>query len=303
MLQAAGAEVDAERADGCTALLISAEEGSLDNARTLLEHGADVGHMDMRAMQRLHIACMAGHAELATLLLEASQGQAGEAPAPAPLLLSTYPPLSCPRKFASDTSHPRPAPTRLLCTRIDPGSPTCAHFHPLPPALTQHGADVHALDGSATSALVYSASSGETVATLLQRGADVNRANVEGGSPLILAASMGQGHIFEALLVRPSFAAGRRGPGAQALQSSAAAVAPATASAYLTCRTSATPGAAARCTMPPQMATWLQRSSCCCTARGAPLMTRARPRSILLRKRAVSRRWTCFCRVKETRRW
>ncbi|KAL4997546.1 ankyrin repeat-containing domain protein [Aspergillus recurvatus] len=68
--------------------------------------------------------------------------------------------------------------------------------------LLSHGADVHAVDERARTALHFAAEKGNTLAIdlLLQAGADIHRTNDRGKTPVLVAASKNQYHAVERLL-------------------------------------------------------------------------------------------------------
>ena len=168
-LLAAGADVDAARADGATALLWAAHRDDLELAQRLLAAGADVDAADDHGVTALERA--AENASLAmaeTLLAAGADVNAAQASGLVPLM-----------------------------TAARTGNPAVVR------ALLAHGADVDAaVTETRATALMWAVSEPhpEIVRLLLDAGADPAVSTVKGFTPLMFAARNGDVETARALL-------------------------------------------------------------------------------------------------------
>jgi ankyrin repeat protein len=64
-----GSPIDVRSAEGATPLMNAVQDGDLDRATFLLDHGADPNAIDLRGFAALHRAAESGHKGLVELLL------------------------------------------------------------------------------------------------------------------------------------------------------------------------------------------------------------------------------------------
>ena len=147
----AGADVNAARGDGITALHLAAEQGDIEAVQALIDAGADldagtrIGHYTP-----LHLAARGGHGAVVTLLLEAGAD-----------------PLAATTNSGATALHMAAGAVR---------------GHGAVAALLEHGADPNALEASAgQTPLMFAAAAnrGEATAVLLDGGADPGLATAE----------------------------------------------------------------------------------------------------------------------------
>ena len=168
-LLAAGADVDAARADGATALLWAAHRDDLDLARRLIAAGADVDAADDHGVTALERAAEnASLAMVETLIAAGADVNAAQASGLVPLM-----------------------------TAARTGNPAVVR------ALLAHGADVDAaVTETRATALMWAVSEPhpEIVRLLLAAGADPAASTVKGFTPLMFAARNGDVETARALL-------------------------------------------------------------------------------------------------------
>jgi ankyrin repeat protein len=150
-----GADVNAARKDGVTALMIAASAGDRATVRYLLEKGANVNAKDEYQWTPLFSAAFAGRTDVVRTLLD---------------------------KGANINDVDRVGQTALMVAAVGGHTNTVC-------ALAQSGVDVDAKDKDGRTALMYAADLGhtDTVRALLERGADAAARNAEGATALQLA--------------------------------------------------------------------------------------------------------------------
>ena len=161
-----GADVDAARTNGRTALMLAAQGGHEAVAKVLLQHGADVAAASPFGFTALMFA--AHHEAVAQLLLQ----------------------------HGADVAAARNDGGTALMSAARGGDEAVVQL------LLQHGADVAAADNDGWTALMLAALGGhEAVAQLLlQHGADVKAARDDGATALMLAAENGHEAVAQLLL-------------------------------------------------------------------------------------------------------
>ena len=65
-----GIQIDAKTVFGKTAAFMAAEFGRLEPLKILVQHGADVNELSKRGMSSLMLACVKGHTDIITYLIE-----------------------------------------------------------------------------------------------------------------------------------------------------------------------------------------------------------------------------------------
>ncbi|MEQ2300734.1 hypothetical protein AMECASPLE_028877 [Ameca splendens] len=70
LLDAGGDPNVSDRVQQLTVIHDAAREGFLDSVRVLIDHGADVNHVDQKGNLPLHLAAREGHLEVVKLLQE-----------------------------------------------------------------------------------------------------------------------------------------------------------------------------------------------------------------------------------------
>ena len=146
-----GADVNAARGDGITALHLAAEQGDVEAVQALIDAGADVGAgTRIGRYTPLHLAARGGHGVVVTLLLEAGAD-----------------PLAATTNSGATALHLAAGAVR---------------GHEAVAALLEHGADPNALEASASQTpLMFAAAANraESIAVLLAGGADPGLATAE----------------------------------------------------------------------------------------------------------------------------
>ena len=179
----AGADVNASRADGWTALvaapdavddagrsalLLAAEDGSLESVEALLRNGADPNRRAANGETCLGRAVIGAHANVAARLLAAG----------------------------ADVDAPAANGQTPLIIAVRTGNVATVEL------LLEAGADVNGKElGSGNTALMYAANSGfaDLVETLLTRGADVDATASDGWTAIQAAEMVGETAIVERL--------------------------------------------------------------------------------------------------------
>jgi len=150
-----GADVNAARKDGVTALMIAASAGDRATVRYLLEKGAKVNPKDEDRWTALFSAAFAGRTDVVRTLLD---------------------------KGVNLNDVDRIGQTALMVAAVRGHTDTVC-------VLAQSGIDVNAIDKDGRTALMYAADLGhtDTVRALLERGADTAARNAQGATALQLA--------------------------------------------------------------------------------------------------------------------
>lgn len=166
-----GADVNAARKDGVTALMIAASADDRATVRYLLEKGAKVNAKDDVQWTPLFSAAFAGRTDVVRTLLD---------------------------NGANINEVDSVGQTALMVAAVGGHTDTVC-------ALAQSGIDVNAKDKEGRTALMYAADLGhtDTVRALLERGVDTAARNAEGATALQLARKNQYSEIV-ALLGRPS---------------------------------------------------------------------------------------------------
>lgn len=185
-LLGAGADVNAARGDGITALHLAAEHGHAGVARPLLDAGAAVGSgTRIGSYTPLHLAARGGHADVVALLLEAG-------------------------------ADPVAPTTNSLATALHLAA-AAVRGHEAVAALLRHGADPNAREASAgQTPLIFAAAANraEAIAALLEGGADPSLATDEVDVLRSLALDRESSRRFRERLRQPPETAGPYGPDA-----------------------------------------------------------------------------------------
>ena len=179
-----GADVNAARGDGITALHLAAEQGDAEAAQALLDAGADVGAgTRIGHYTPLHLAARGGHVAVVALLLEAGAD-----------------PLAATTNSGATALHMAAGAVR---------------GHGAVAALLEHGADANAREASAgQTPLMFAAAAnrGEAIAVLLAGGADPGLATAEVDVLRSLALDRESSRRFRERLRQPPETADPYGP-------------------------------------------------------------------------------------------
>ena len=205
-LLARGADVNAKKLNGYTALMIAAKNGHTEIVAQLLDRGADVNEAGSDAATALMFAAQNGHADIVDKLL--AQGVDVNARASASggltalMLAAKNGHTEVVAKLldqGADVNAKRNAGTAVLMVAAEYGQTKIAAL------LLDRGADVNAARTSdGITALMLAAEHGhtKTVAKLLDRGADVSLGTPNGYTALMIAAQNGHAETVLALLPR-----------------------------------------------------------------------------------------------------
>lgn len=201
-LVAEGADVQAARADGSTALALAVHIQDRETAALLLERGADVNTSDDYGDTPLTLACANGDAELVRLLLDAgartdAQRWNGETP----LMLAAGTGLAdavrllAERGASLDSVEARRGQTALMWAAAEGHSAAVE-------ALVELGADVNSKSSHGFSALLFAVPRDDlrSVRALLEAGADPNVKTINGSTPANVAAAYGHPKSLALLL-------------------------------------------------------------------------------------------------------
>lgn len=180
----AGADVNAARGDGITALHLAAEQGDVEAAQALLDAGADVGAgTRIGRYMPLHLAARGGHGDVVAMLLQAGAD-----------------PLAATTNSGATALHLAAGAVR---------------GHGAVAALLQHGADPNAREASAgQTPLMFAAAANraEAIAALLDGGADPGLATAEVDVLRSLALDRESSRRFRERLRQPPETVGPYGP-------------------------------------------------------------------------------------------
>ena len=168
LLLEAGADVNAAKADGATALMVAAFNGHSEVVRLLLEAGADKNAAREDGVTALMAAPVAGHLEVVRLLLEAQ----------------------------ADKNAAREDGSTALFVAAQSGHLEMVQL------LLEAEADKNATRANGPTALIVAAEDGhlEMVRMLLEAGADKNAAQADGATALFVAAFNGHMEVVQLLL-------------------------------------------------------------------------------------------------------
>jgi uncharacterized protein len=187
-------DVNADQADGATALHWAAHRGDLETAELLIGAGADLNAADDYGATPLSLACANRNAAMVEKLLEAG------ADPNAKLLKGETALMTCSRTGSAK------AVKSLLGKGADPNArepwrwqtalmwAVAGKHSQVAGALIERGADVHARTRGGFTPLMFAAQQGdlESARILVAAGADVNEATPEYGSALVVAAASGR---------------------------------------------------------------------------------------------------------------
>ncbi len=180
----AGADVNAARGDGITALHLAAEQGDAEAVQALLDAGADVGAgTRIGRYTPLHLAARGGHGDVVAMLLEAGAD-----------------PLAATTNSGATALHLAAGAVR---------------GHGAVAALLEHGADPNAREASAgQTPLMFAAAANraEAIAALLDGGADPGLATAEVDVLRSLALDRESSRRFRERLRQPPETVGPYGP-------------------------------------------------------------------------------------------
>ncbi|XP_029114177.1 kinase D-interacting substrate of 220 kDa B isoform X3 [Scleropages formosus] len=166
-----GANVNLDDVDGWTALISAAKEGHVEVVRELLANNANLEHRDMGGWSALMWAAYKGRVEVARLLLEK-----GANPNITGQQYSVYPIIWAAGRGHADIVH----------------------------LLLQHGGKVNCSDKYGTTPLIWAARKGhiDCVMHLLENGADVDQEGANSMTALIVAVRGGYTEVVKELLKR-----------------------------------------------------------------------------------------------------
>ena len=201
-LLAAGADIQAARADGSTALALAVHIQDEAAVKLLLEHGAEVNTSDEYGDTPLTLACANGDADLVRMLLAAGakadvQRWNGETP----LMLAAGTGMAdavrllAERGASLDSVEARRGQSALMWAAAE------GHGNVVE-ALVDLGADLNAKSRNGFSALLFSVQQDDlrSVRALLEAGADPNVKTVNGSTPANVAAAYGHPQSLALLL-------------------------------------------------------------------------------------------------------
>jgi len=199
-----GADANASRADGVTALLWAAHWNDVETVDALLRAGAQVNAADDHGVTPLGRACENASEAIVTRLLAAgADPNAAQDNGLMPLMTAARTGnLAVVQVLLSHDAAVNDATTRTHETAL---MWAIAESHSdIIRALIDGGADVHPTEHQAFSPLMRAASNGdlETVTLLLDAGARVNDVSADGTHPLVYALILGQAEIAHLFLER-----------------------------------------------------------------------------------------------------
>ena len=184
-----GADVNARRPDGATALMWAAHWADVEMARQLLRAGANPNAADEQGVSPLALACETGDAAMVAALLgggaKADQPQANGV---TPLMMAARTGnLKVAQMLVENGADPSRAITATRQTALMWA--TAERHVPMMRQLIAAGANVHAASAIGFTALLFAARNGDLEATtvLLSAGADVNETGSDGTHALPLA--------------------------------------------------------------------------------------------------------------------
>lgn len=201
-LLAEGADINAARADGSTALALAVHIQDQATAALLLERGAEVNTSDDYGDTPLTLASANGDAELVRLLLAAgAHPDARRWNGETPLMLAAGTGMAdavrqlADRGASLDSVEARRGQSALMWAAAEGHSAVVE-------ALVELGADVNAKSRSGFSALVFSVIQSDlrSVRALLEAGADPNVRTNNGNTPTNVAAAYGHPQALAMLL-------------------------------------------------------------------------------------------------------
>ncbi len=201
-LLAEGADVQAARADGSTALALAVHIQDRETAALLLERGADVNTNDDYGDTPLTLACANGDAELVRLLLDAdARADAQRWNGETPLMLAAGTGMAnavrllAERGASLDSVEARRGQSALMWAAAEGHGAVVE-------ALVELGADVNAKSRNGFSALLFSVQQDDmrSVRSLLEAGADANVKTINGSTPANVAAAYGHPKSLALLL-------------------------------------------------------------------------------------------------------
>ena len=197
-----GADVNASRPDGVTALLWAAHWNDVETVDALLRAGAQVNAADDHGVTPLGRACLnASEALVARLLAAGADPNASQTNGLTPLMTAARTgSLEVVQLLLSHDAVVNAATTRTHETAL---MWAIAERHrDIVGVLIDNGADVHPTEQQAFSPLMSAASHGdvEAVKLLLDAGARVNDVSADGTHPLVYALILGQADIAHLFL-------------------------------------------------------------------------------------------------------
>jgi len=206
-LLARGANVNAARPDGATALMLAAKRGHTEIVSALLAcDGINVNAVTSSGVSALMLAAQNGRAEIVSALLARDSDFNAQTSNGATALM-----------FAAERGHTEIVSTLLAYEEIDVNAARTSngstalmfaaqngHEGIVSALLARDGINVNAVRSNGATALMLAAQNGHTrsVLALLERGADVNAVRRDGTTALMFAALKGHTEIVSALLAR-----------------------------------------------------------------------------------------------------
>lgn len=220
----AGAIIEQGEDDGASALWLACQDGHVEVADLLINHGADVNKPTSNSRRRpIHQAAQNGHLKVIELLRDRGADlDAGESDGATPLWIASQQGfIDIVNILLAQQANPN---TRVIRSSRSPLHQAAQNGHvDVAAALLASGANVNAVEEDGWPPLMLAAQQGsEDMANLLvANGADINLREVKGGTPLWIAAQQGHVKIAEMLLQNGATATGQWSGGRQPIHQAA----------------------------------------------------------------------------------
>ncbi len=213
------ADVNAQQADGATALHWAAHWDDLETAELLIRAGAEVSTTNDYGVTPLSLACTNGNAVIAGKLLEAGANPNAVLPTGETALMTAARTgnvdvvKSLLAYGAEVNAKETEKEQTALMWAVAQGHPEVAQ------ALIEHGADIHGRSKGGFTPLLFAARQGDvkSARVLLATGANVNEATPDGTSALVMASASGREALSIFLLEKGADPNAADGYGATAL--------------------------------------------------------------------------------------